>query len=195
MQSWGMILDLASKAQEDLSFIRSAMSRVANVSSVSGLGGMLMGGVALLAALSAQLEVSLTSQLAIWLYAAPPAVLLGTWATIRKARSAPVHWDPVRRFLLCLVPVMAVCALLTWQLWQYELWLLIAPLWMLLYGCGVLAAGTYAVASVSYVGVCFLSFGLLAMFSPPSWHNALLAASFGGVHIVFGWRIYRHHGG
>ena len=190
-----MISDIQSKARDDLSFIRNAMSRAANVSSVSGLGGMLMGGIAFLAGVVAAAQPTQSSMLATWLLAAPVAAFAGAGATFHKARSNPMHWDPIRRFQLCLIPVLIVGALLTWQLWQRQVLDLITPIWMLLYGCGVVAAGTYAITSVIYVGACFLIVGIGALVAPMEWHNALLVATFGLANIVFGWRIYKYHGG
>jgi hypothetical protein len=37
--------------------------------------------------------------------------------------------------------------------------------------------------------------GTAALFAPASWGNALMAAGFGIVQMVFGWWIARHHGG
>ena len=192
-----MLLDMQQKAEQDLRFIRDAMARVEGVSSVSGLGGMLMGAVALLAASFASRYASLSDQLFIWLAAAIVAVALGSWACWRKARKAGtlVHWDPVRRFLMCLVPVIGVAGILTWRLWVSGSLELVPALWMMLYGCGVLAAGTYAVAAVLTLGGCFIVVGVCSLVLPVAWSNALLGFSFGGLHVVFGWWLFKHHGG
>ena len=41
-----MLLNMHNRAEQDLEYIRAAMARVEGVSSVSGMGGMLMGFVA-----------------------------------------------------------------------------------------------------------------------------------------------------
>ena len=45
------------------------------------------------------------------------------------------------------------------------------------------------------MGLCFMLFGGLALFSPPAWGNTWMAAGFGGLHILFGIAIARRHGG
>jgi len=45
------------------------------------------------------------------------------------------------------------------------------------------------------MGLCFMLCGAAALFSPPAWANAYMAAGFGGLHILFGFVIARRHGG
>jgi hypothetical protein len=45
------------------------------------------------------------------------------------------------------------------------------------------------------MGFCFMVIGTVALFSPPSWADALMGAGFGGLHIAFGIPIARRHGG
>lgn len=191
-----MLLDLQQRAEHDLRFIRSAMARAEGMSSVSGLGGIWMGGVALVAAVLADARPTLPDQLLIWIGAAAVAVPLGTLACWRKGRRGGlfIHWDPVRRFLLCLVPTIAVAAVLTLRLWSSEP-TLIPAIWLMLYGCGVLAAGTYAVGAVVALGAAFIALGIASLLLDPAWSNSALAAGFGGLHIGFGFWVYRRHGG
>ena len=195
LHNFAMLQKIQGRAEYDLEYIRRAMERTVGVSAVSGRGGMLMGGIGCLVGCLAFLEQGIQAQLAVWIAAAPLALACGTIASILKMRGTQVHWDPIRRFLLCLGPSLVVGALLTWRMWDLSSFTLIAPTWMLLYGAGVLAAGTYAVSTVSQVGIAFLILGAVALVASETWHNALLTASFGMVHLVFGWRLYRAHGG
>jgi hypothetical protein len=72
---------------------------------------------------------------------------------------------------------------------------ILPALWMLLYGCGVLAAGTYAVTPIMHMGFCLLAAGTLMTALPRGWENFGLGLGFGGLHTLFGWQVYRHHGG
>ena len=85
--------------------------------------------------------------------------------------------------------------MLTVSLWSSEQITLLPGIWMMLYGCGVLAAGTYAAAPVMQMGGGFIVAGLFTHALPVGWSNVLLGAVFGGLHLFFGYRVYRDHGG
>jgi hypothetical protein len=55
--------------------------------------------------------------------------------------------------------------------------------------------GAFSIRIVPLMGLCFMVLGTVALFSPASWSNALLAAGFGGLHIIFGAMIARKYGG
>jgi hypothetical protein len=200
-----MPIYLHNEAANNLRYIRSAMQKAEQISTVSGLGGMLMGAVALGGAVTASLGDDLRDQLMAWTLTALPAFAVGAGLSVTKA----LHYerdllnDPARRFLWCLTPNLAIGALLTTILWNTEHIELLPGIWLLLYGAGVLAAGTYAVRPVRNMGACFVVLGtftaLLPGWSaealPGQWANACLAAGFGGLHITFGWQVYKHHGG
>jgi uncharacterized membrane-anchored protein YitT (DUF2179 family) len=56
-------------------------------------------------------------------------------------------------------------------------------------------AGTFSVRIIPVMGLCFMAIGIIALFTPPAWNDALLAAGFGGLQIGFGIAIARRHGG
>ncbi len=190
-----MKVDLRQQAADNLRFIREHMERAERISAVSGIGAMLMGALALAAMAYAAREPDLDARLLIWIGAALPAFAIGVVASwFKEGRSAPAG-DARWRFLLCLLPVLLAGALLTALLWSRGVPEVIPVLWMLLYGCGLLAAGTYAVRPVVMTGLLFVVAGLLSAWLPPEWSNVMLGATFGGLHLFFGYTVYRDHGG
>jgi len=93
------------------------------------------------------------------------------------------------------VPALLVGVVLTAALWSSAEVALLPGFWMMLYGAGVLAAGTYAMAPVVHMGGCFLAAGLTTLALPEDFANPMLGLTFGGLHIGFGYRVYRDHGG
>jgi hypothetical protein len=48
---------------------------------------------------------------------------------------------------------------------------------------------------VPVMGLCFMAVGTAALFVPATWADALMALSFGGLHVLFGLVIVRRYGG
>ena len=184
-------------AVENLRFIRETMERSASFTAVPGKGGMLMGLTALGAAAVAALQPSAHAWLAVWILEAAVALLIGALAIIRKASTAnlPILSGPSRKFALSLAPPLLAGALLTLVFFRAGLMSAIPGMWLLLYGAGVIAGGSFSVRVVPVMGICFMAVGAAALFSPAAWGNYYLAAGFGGLHIIFGTIIARSYGG
>jgi len=90
---------------------------------------------------------------------------------------------------------MVAGLLLTIALYRTGLVWMLPGAWLLLYGAAVANAGAFSVKIVPTMGLCFMLCGAAALFSPPGWANAYMAAGFGGLHILFGFVIARRHGG
>ncbi len=84
---------------------------------------------------------------------------------------------------------------MTAGLWRGHAMALIPAVWLLLYGTAVLSGGAASVRIVPVMGICFLVLGTVALFVPAGWENELLAAGFGGLHIIFGMIITVKYGG
>ena len=188
---------LDARAREDLRFIRQTLERAGSFTAVPGWGGVLMGATALGAAGLAAREPALGDWLRVWVGEAVLAVVIGSLATALKARAAgqPLLSGPARKFALTLSPPLAAGAVLTAVLYPSELALRLPGLWLLLYGAGVVTGGAFSVRVVPLMGLGFMLLGVLALFGPAAWGNALLGTGFGGLHIIFGLVIARRYGG
>ncbi|TVP42494.1 MAG: hypothetical protein EA350_15550 [Gemmatimonadales bacterium] len=188
---------LGDRAVDDLRFIRRTMERGAAFTAVPGWGGVGMGITGLLAAILAASRSTPEAWLATWLAAAVVAVGIGGWSMHGKARKAGLSLvsGSGRKVLTGFLPPALAGAILTAALYRGDAILLIPGTWLLLYGVAVAAAGTFSVKAVPTMGALFVLMGAVALLAPGSWGDVLLAAGFGGLHVVFGVYIARKHGG
>ena len=189
-------VNLQSQAADNLRFIRQAMESSGSFTSVPGWGGILMGLSALAAAAAAE-WLAPDRWLEIWIGVAMLAFAIGGGAMARKARAQGVRLSRGvgRRFLLSLTPPLAAAALLTVALTRAGLAELVPATWLLLYGAGVITGGAFSVRLVPMMGACFMVLGVVALLAPQGWSNPILAAGFGGCHLLFGGIIARRYGG
>lgn len=188
---------LDDHARDNLRFIRETMERAGSFTAVPGWGGVAIGVTALGAAAIADRQSSSYDWLVTWGLEAFVAISIAVWTTLSKARSAgtPLLSGPGRRFVYSFAPALFVGALLTLFLVRAKVMDAVPGTWLLLYGTGMVAAGAFSIRVVPLMGLCFMVLGAVALFSPWSWDNALLAAGFGGLHIIFGAVIARNYGG
>lgn len=185
------------RAMDNLAFIRDTMERAGAFTAVSGWGMVIVGVAALTAAAIAARQPTEVAWLNTWLVAALLAPVIMIAAIIRKARAArlPLMSGAGRKFLLSFSPPMVVGALLTIQLYNLGMYDVLPGLWLLTYGTAVVAGGAFSVRVVPVMGFCFMIAGAIALFTPPATNDILMAAAFGGLHIVFGIPIAKRHGG
>jgi hypothetical protein len=182
---------------DDLRFIRETMENAASFTAVPGWGGVAMGVTALATAFVAPRPSSAKVWMITWLAAALAAFALGALAIYWKARRAgtPILTQPGRKFLLTLFPPLLAGGVISGAIYGTGLCRLLPGIWLLLYGVGVISAGTFSVRVVPVMGLCFMLAGVAALFCPAAWANAVMAAGFGGLHILFGTIIARRYGG
>jgi hypothetical protein len=188
---------LHDRAMDNLRYIRETMERAGSFTAVSGWGEVAIGATALGAALLASAQTTPRAWLLVWSVEAILALSIGAWSVARKARLAgvPLLVGPGRKVALSLSPVLVAGAVLTAVLFTSNM---VAPLpgtWMLLFGAGVVAAGSNSVRIVPVMGLSFMLLGTLAFLLPSAWGDGLMALGFGGLHLLFGTLIARRYGG
>jgi len=181
----------------DLRFIRDTMERSAAFTAVSGVGYILLGLTAIVAAWLAARQASSFAWLQVWLAEGILAVVIGLLSCTWKAnrRGLPLFSGPARKVALGLAPPLVAGAFLTLLMLRAGLQSALPSAWLLLYGAGIITGGAFSVAILPVMGVCFMLLGALAVLAPAAWGNWFLAAGFGGFHIIFGFLIARRHGG
>jgi hypothetical protein len=188
---------LHDRAMDNLRYIRETMERAGSFTAVSGWGVVAIGVTALIAAAFASRQESAAAWLWVWSVEAVLALGISAGAVARKARLAgvPLLVGPGRKVALSLAPMLVAGAVLTAVLFASHM---VAPLpgtWMLLFGAGVVAAGSNSVRIVPVMGASFMLLGAVAFLLPAGWGDALMAVGFGGLHLLFGTLIARRYGG
>lgn len=181
---------------DNLRFIRETMERAGTFTAVSGWGEIIIGITAIVAAIVASSQQRVVWA-AVWVAEAAVAASISAAFSAYKAHAANVALfsGPIRKLVLSFSPPMLAGALLTALFFREHITQYAPGAWLLLYGSGVISAGTYSVRIVPVMGAAFMLAGTAAFFTPPAWETGMLIASFGGLHIIFGLLIARRHGG
>jgi hypothetical protein len=188
---------LHQHAEENLRFIRDTMARATDFTAVPGVGGVLMGVMALVAAAVAGPPRDTRAWLAIWLATAGVAAVTGLIAILRKARrpDMPLRVPVARRFALAFMPALVVGVVLTGVFVQNHLAARLPGCWLVCYGAAVTSGGAFSVRPVPFMGAAFIALGIVAFVAPGAWGDFFMAAGFGVLHISFGIAIARNYGG
>lgn len=180
-------VNLDAHAVATLRYIRASMDAAARVA-IPGSAGIAMGVIGLVAA-----AISLVPQLQshwhiVWLSAAPIAACVGAILLTGPASflSFTATGTAGRKLALCLLPSLFAGAAMTFVLWSVDHMSALPGIWLLLYGCALIAASVPTTALVAWMGVWFVGFGIAALFAPFLVQMVLLGLGFGGLHIVFG---------
>jgi hypothetical protein len=171
-------VQLDSHAAATLRYIRASMESASSLA-VPGSTGIASGVVGLAATIISLLPAMRPHWLIVWLVAAVVAGVVGGVLLFRQA--------PIRRFAIALLPSLFAGAVITAVLWSSDNLHAIPGTWLLLYGCGLIAASTATGQSIGILGGAFVAAGLLALLLPDSLQIAMLGVGFGGLHFVFGY--------
>ena len=171
-------VQLDSHAAASLRYIRASMESAASLA-VPGSTGIASGLVGLLATVVSSIPVLRPYWLIIWLFAAVVAASVGGALLFRQT--------PIRRFAIGLLPSLFAGAVMTAVLWSSGNLRAIPGTWMLLYGCGLIAASLASARSIGILGGSFVAMGLLTLVLPDGLQIPMLGVGFGGLHILFGY--------
>jgi hypothetical protein len=184
-------------AISNLRYIRETMERASAFTSIPGWGGVLIGISALTAGALAHPYAGTRRWLLTWLAEAVVAALLAGVTMVMKANRAGVSFlgGPARRFFISYFAPIAAGAALTYVLGYAGFYTALPAVWLLLYGASFVSSGAFSIPVVPVMGVCYMLLGIAACFAGPQAANVLVAAGFGGLHVLFGLVIARRYGG
>lgn len=192
---------LHARAIDEIQFIRETMTRAGQFTAVPGWGGVWMGVSAIAAAVISGPPDQSMRWVGVWFAEGAIAVTIALVAMTRKSRRTGVAlWRtgtgaPAHRFALAFVPPLVAGMVLTPVFVANDLMTRLPGCWLLLYGTAVATGGAVSVRVVPIMGLCFMALGTAAFAAPAPIGHWLLAAGFGGLHIVFGLMIARGYGG
>ncbi len=188
---------LHEQAEANLRFIRETMERATLFTAVPGWGMAVIGLTACVAAVLAAAQPTLWRWLLVWVSESALALAIGLTAMWRKARRQDhsLASAAARRFFFAFVPPLVVGGLLSVVLVDHRAYDVLPGLWLLLYGTGVMAGGTFSVRVVPALGGAFLLLGSITLFLPFPAANWAMGLGFGVLHLGFGVLIARRYGG
>ncbi|MCC6931302.1 MAG: hypothetical protein IT359_20100 [Gemmatimonadaceae bacterium] len=199
---------LSDRAADNLRFIRETMEAAGTFTAVSGVGIILAGVVALVATLVAGARFESPRWLFTWMAAAPVAFAASTILTVKKTRASRAAFTSAlaRKLALAFFPSLVAGAVLTAVALRAGWYAALPGMWLMLYGAAVMAGGALSVPVIPVMGALFMGFGAIALAVPlvfAGWPvemrgvliNAIMAAGFGGLHVLFGFAISRRYGG
>jgi hypothetical protein len=184
-------------AMDNLKFIRETMESAASFTAVPGWGQVVIGVLAIITSVIASRQAKPSDWVITWIILASVSLVIAVISMNRKAkRSKTILLSrPGKNFAVSCSPPMIAAALLTLNLSQSGNFRVLPGMWLLLYGTGIITGGAFSVKVVPVMGICFMSLGAIAIFSPASFGNVFMAMGFGLLHIIFGVIIARRYGG
>lgn len=184
-------------AAADLRLIREAMDHSSRFTDVPGLGMVVLGGTALIAAWLAAFSESNLAWVAIWGVELAVAVTIAAAGIALKAlqNGTQILALPVRRFLQGMIPPLVAGGVLTAFCARMGLIDHLPGVLLLLYGTALLTGSAFSLGLVRILGISFMALGALTLFLGPDAGDAAMALGFGGFHIAFGAVIARRYGG
>lgn len=176
----------AEQAEHSLETIRTLMERSQRYEHISGAAGLVAGSAAL--AGCAVLANGWLSFGIVWSLVFAVAFVAHAILTFVRARrrGEPIWSRQARTVLLAVLPGLIgglAATVVLARLNQLD-WL--PAVWLVFYGCGVLATGFFAPRSLAWLGAVCLGLGALSLLAGPARPIVTMAVGFGLTHLAFG---------
>lgn len=195
------------EARENLRVIRQTMERSTKYSTLSGLSGVLIGLVAVAGVAATHWLIGPPATgvsvyhhpgrlAALWLGVFLAAIAIDFGCNKRRAAGVGKHVvSPLgAHIVLAALPAFFGGAVLTVFFFQHQLLFYVWGAWMLCYGLAICAVGLFSVKPVSLLGGAFVLAGAVTLLLPLPYHLYMMAATFGGFHILYGVLMARRNG-
>jgi hypothetical protein len=198
-------MDAKHTNKEELEEILKIMRRSSTCLSLSGLGSILVGVVALASASAAYYWLCIAHEVA----ALPQKILCLAAATFiiaflcllffsyrRSKKLQLAFWNkPTRQLALSIaIPFVAGSFIVLWALYN-QFYFLLLPLSLIIYGIAIFCGSRYSTDESRYLAVSEMFLGCFALWLPPDYAYSLLiwAVGFGVLHIIYGAVIWRKY--
>jgi hypothetical protein len=183
------------------------MERSTKYSTLSGLSGVLIGLIAIAGVAATHWLIGAPapgvsvyhhpgSLAALWLGVFAAAIAIDFGCNKRRAAGVGKHLvSPLgAHIVLAALPAFFAGAVLTFFFFQHQLLFYVWGAWMLCYGLAICAVGLFSVKPVSILGGAFVLAGAVTLVLPVPYHLSMMAATFGGFHILYGILMARRNG-
>ena len=197
------IVTSPDEAEEHLRVIRQAMERSTKHSTLSGLSGVVVGLIALLGCVltltlvrEADWPLSRYLFVLVWGGVFVLSVLADAVCTKRRAaRVGKTARSHLRRQLALAAALGFLTTLVFWAFYVLDGgpasggYLHLYGIWMVCYAISLLGVGMFSVREVNALGWAFLAAGAATLLFPAGWFltsTAMMALTFGGLHIFYG---------
>ena len=190
------VTPLHSSAEDNLRYIRASMEAASSFTGISGLGYMIAGASALPVTWLASQQASVEAWFTVWMLEAffAGGVVLALTARKAETQGGSLWSGSGKKLMNAFLPTVGIGALLTLALAAQGEFTWLPGIWLAHYGAAVMTAGAHSVRIVPLMGALFIMLAAMVLLAPVS-ANLMLALGFGGLHLVFGFMIWRQYGG
>lgn len=190
---------------EDIQYIKNVINSSLCYTNLSGTAAIISGIMAIIGCILAYICLQIPSNPNIFWQ----LFIIGTlvfcislvahiYFIMRKARqnNEPVLSRLAKLALYALSPPLFVGGILTIFMIHHNVMIWLPAVWMICYGLGVWSAGLFSISEARWLGATFIITGIATLFWLTDYGLIMLAVSFGGYHILYGWRLLlRYDGG